>query len=191
MSNHDLDFLDRMTLLAIDAGSEWAGYCIGRGMRLIDSGRTNITQFTRRQDGDPYSVWSRVEYFGVFATALVATHRPDVLVMELPTGDHDNRHTDRVMGALLGSLVSVANLANARRVVCTPREVQGTGYHKRAKRDAALFAEVPREEMKDDWADAIGLWQAGLIKVRDVLLLGTHDFAAIDVVRGETVYVVN
>jgi hypothetical protein len=95
------------------------------------------------------------------------------------------------MGALLGSLVFVANMANARRVICTPQEVQATGYHKRAKRNAALLAEVAVEEMKDDWADAIGLWQAGLIKVRDVILLSKPDFAAIDVVSGETLYVVN
>ena len=39
--------------------------------------------------------------------------------------------------------------------------------------------------MKDDWADAIGLWQAGLIKVRDVMLSVERDSAVrVVVLRG-------
>lgn len=191
-NNADLGFLDRLVFLAIDAGSEWAGYCIGRGGLLLDSGTEDIANYTRRAERDPSSVWARVACFGAFATSLAYNCRPDFIIMELPMGDHNNRHTDRVMGALLGSLIEVARVADAKRVQCTPQEVKRTGYHKGAKRDAALLAGVPLELMSADRADALGLWQAGVLKVRDVVLAhGETSFNAIDVVNGETLYVVN
>jgi Holliday junction resolvasome RuvABC endonuclease subunit len=190
-NNADLGFLDRLVFLAIDAGSEWAGVCVGTGREHRFSGRQNMKKYTRMHYGDPDNVWSRVEMFAHWTAVLICSYRPDFLIMELPTGDHDNRHTDRVMGALLGALIIEATRGGARRVQCTPQEVKATGYHKGAKRDAALFVGVPLEQMKSDQADALGLWQAGLIKVRDVMLSGTPDFAAIDVVNGDTLYVVD
>lgn len=190
MSNLSLAFLDKMTFLAIDAGSEWAGLCVGTGKDHRFSGRQDIRKYTRMYGGDPDSVWSRVELFAHWVAVEMCSHRPDFLVMELPTGDHDNRHTDRVMGALLGALIVEAQTGGAKRVQCTPQEVKRTGYHKGAKRDAALFIGVPLERMNADRADALGLWQAGVLKVRDVVLAhGETSFNAIDVVNGQTLCV--
>lgn len=185
VNNADLGFLDDLTFLAIDAGSKWAGVCVGTGKEHIHSGRQDIRKYTRMHGGDPDSVWSRVELFAHWTAVLMCSYLPDFLIMELPMGDHDNRHADRVLGALLGALILEAKAGGAKRVQCTPQEVKATGYHKGAMRDAALFVGVQPEKMKADRADAVGLWQAGMLKVRDVVLAhGAVDFNAIDVVNG-------
>ena len=120
----DLGFLDGLVFLAIDAGSERAGACLGNRKGSLASGRKDIRAYTREQGRDPDNVWSRVEMFSVWVSGLLYQYRPDFLVMELPTGDHDNRHTDRIMGALLGILITKAQENDNKRVVCTPQEVR-------------------------------------------------------------------
>lgn len=192
--------VNEQVFLAIDAGTERAGFCVARGQQHIESGQLDVTVLADLHSSDGSNVWVRIERLGVWAAVMCRQHSVDFVVLELPMGDHGNKHTDRVLGACLGGLIVVAQDAGARRVLCTPQEVRATGYHKGAKQQAAwliigtggnsLDAAAWREsetKMTGDQADAIGLWQAGWHKVARLLMGGRdlHGFRSIDVIGGK------
>ncbi len=146
-------------ILALDACSTSIGFCLGQGARYIDSGT-----YRPRGNAD-----ERVKAIARWFHAMVLKYNPDQVVIELPTGEHGNRHTDRLLGRVGGNIEGICHLLGIAVAWLHAMKVKATGYSKDKPGDAALL--VGKRRVGPDEADAIGLWQAWLAEVRTYHLL--------------------
>ena len=147
---------DAPLILAIDPGSENAGWCVGRGRTYIDSG---VMTFTTDPDA-----WERLPLVFFRVLRMACTLGPDVIAAEEPiaVGFHRNAETDRKIISAFAAPLYVAALLGIEFVRVHSSSVKKTGFHKRAKRDVALLIETETgERPKKVWpdqADAVGVW---------------------------------
>lgn len=146
-------------ILLLDASTTAVGWCLAQGPRYIDSG-------TYRPKGNADE---RIGKIVDWLRDKMSAHNPDHVGIETPTGEHGNRRTDRLLGRVGGNIEGACRVFGISAVWIHAMKVKATGYHKHARRDAALL--VGKERVSGDEADAIGLWQAWLNEVRMYHLL--------------------
>jgi hypothetical protein len=150
-------------IVAFDASSTHVGYCLG------DSGAYLTSGVYCPPDGEPHQ---RVTEIVFWALGLIDRHRPDIVAIEEPAGDHGNRKTDRLLAGVWWSLYTVAVLQGVRRIVrIWPSQVKAT----RASKDNPAYAAAVagKRRVTPDEADAIGVWIAAEGKVGQRFTLGT------------------
>lgn len=145
---------DGNLILALDASTTAVGYCYARGDSYINSG-------VYKPHGS--DAWSRIVDIGMWLSNALYHFAPQVVIAEESCGDRGNRRTDRLLGAVLGVIFYCVRIhTDARFVFVNPQSVKATGFHKGTLWETALL--VSKEKLSEDEADAIGVWQAYLLK---------------------------
>ena len=160
--------LDNIRILGVDPGSKVAAYAYGIGNKLEELTVLLIAKearaFANPPANDSADPWHRCYTLGLRITTIIYNREVDVVGVELPTGDHDNPHTDRVISGAFAAVYFAARHAGARAVIVRPSAVKATGFSKKHLRDATLLAREHLHEglVTEDEADALGVWQATL-----------------------------
>ena len=169
---------------AFDPSSVAVGYALAQGDQLIDSG-THKPPNDRKIEKD-LRAQKRLASIFRFADNFFSKHDVDVVVLEIPAGDHGNRRTDRLV-ARAGAMIEAAAFKwgidpeNIMRIY--PTQIKSMGIHKNALR--AAKAEVVRGynlrgeeapmhyeiDMDGDQADAIGAWRYAFTMQRQANLI--------------------
>lgn len=143
-------------VLALDPSTANVGWCVGQGDRYIASGCFSPDQRRCAR----HRIYEAVDWF----VEVVRQHDPDVLAIEEPAGDHDNRYTDRLLAGLGYALEAVAHLEIGLRpediIRVWPATVKQTGCHKGNVGQTIAAAEAGKVSVGPDEADAIGTWRA-------------------------------
>lgn len=144
-------------ILALDASTTAVGWCAADGDQYVASG-------VYKPDGG--KAWERIDDFGMWLCLMLQLpDGPQLVAYEEPHGNHGNRRTDRLLGAVMGTAARVCSENRVQFVRVHNAKVRATGYHKRAIGEAQLL--VGRRGMTGDEADAIGVWQAVLVMMRE------------------------
>jgi len=150
--------------MGIDPSSSKTGWCVGDGQRYLASGVITLN-IARYKDRDAYGRLGILvfELWGLFSI-----WQPEVVGVEMPRPNRGNQHTNRVMGASLGVVLTVTAIFGCRLVTVEPQHVRATDYHKRAPHRVAAFIGEPVAVLKKqlDRCDAVGVWwyTAGLLR---------------------------
>lgn len=146
-------------ILALDQSTRLVGWCVAQGNLYLASGCHDL------DDNGKRDAWYRLARLRDWLAQMMETYDPDVVIVERPTGDHGNVGTSVKLGAALGVTFAMADERRIPMIEVYPSQVKATGYHKGALMHAALLAE--KGEVGEDEADALGVWQAGLIAMRE------------------------
>ena len=143
-------------ILALDASTTAAGWCVANGGEYQESGvyRPNENDW-----------WERCWLISLWLDEFITTKMvPDFVVLELATGNKGNMHTNRLLGAV-EYVVRIFCAGYSRPLVTvTASQVKATGCHKTAL--AVASAVAGRAITSGDEADAIGVWLAGWAKIQ-------------------------
>ena len=91
----------------------------------------------------------------------------EIVAYEVATGNRGNMHTNRLLGAVEYAAHRTVRDTSGRRqfATVTASEVRASGVHKEALWMASAIKRAPLDDKHaGDEADAIGVWQAYLIK---------------------------
>ena len=152
-----------MLLLALDASTTACGWC------LMEDGEWQESGVWGPNPRLPW--WARVSQYSDWLWRQIVppygNPEPDIVVMELATGNTGNMATNRK----LGSVEYVTRLAchnYVNLVTVTASQVIASGCHKHALYVASAIAS--REVVSGDEADAIGVGLAGWRKIHERLM---------------------
>jgi Holliday junction resolvasome RuvABC endonuclease subunit len=154
-------------ILAVDPSTELVGWCVSQGNQHVASGTVDLSRGRKKVD-----LWVRLGRLQEWMAASLAQWSPQVVVCEEPTGDHDNRWTDRRLGNAQGIVFAEAHRHGLPFIVVSPFQARNTGFSKASKLSmtcAAAFA--GKDQVGEDEADAIGVGQAGLVVLRERALM--------------------
>jgi hypothetical protein len=158
-----------MRILALDQKTSGAGWCIAEDDRYINSGYYK----TVGKDG-----WDKITDFGRWLS-LIDKDSADVIILEYPSGNSGNMDTNLKLGAVLYECISVARANGIDVVIVKPSEVKATGIYKGQLESAGKYKQFGILKKKDgtinkaamgrqdDEIDAIGIWLAGLKRIRE------------------------
>lgn len=142
-------------ILALDASTTAVGWCYARDGEYIASG------VYKPHGAD---AWGRISDIWQWARGLIRDCDTNVVAVEESTGWHRNPRTDRLLGAVMGAVLAACAEHNIPCVRIHPMKVKATGFCKDTPRETSLLV---NEEVKDDQADAIGVWQAYLVQRKE------------------------
>ena len=147
-------------LLALDPSTTKIGWSLFDGNQYHDSGT-----FT----SPPVGTDDRIVAIGRWLESW-PWDRIDAVACEIPTGDHDNRHTDRLLGGVFYLCMFVARSHGAKFHKVYPHHVIATGVGKRDLAAATAYirdaAGDETREISPDEADALGVALAFLRQER-------------------------
>ena len=144
-------------ILSLDASTTAVGWCLAQGEKYLDSG-------TYQPPGQ--NAGERIRAVANWVVNQIFDHDPDLIAVEEPTGDHANRHTDRLLARVCGAIEGVCALMKVEVLLVHPLKVKATPFHKDATQAAA--SHVGKRSVTGDEADAMGAWQAtlGILQAR-------------------------
>lgn len=152
----ELGTLEHVRILGLDQDSHNIGWAKGEGPIYVASG-------TRRFKGDRDQ---RLPAIYEWLKAVLIEWRPVFYVLEAPMGDHDNPDTHKILGEVMGICKAAGYETGHEHMIITPYWIRRTGYHKEARRDAAMLA--GKQRVSGHEADAIGAWMAGWYRHRNL-----------------------
>lgn len=152
----ELGSIEPARILGLDQDSRSIGWAKGRGPDYHSSG---VREFL----GDRTQ---RLPAIYEWLKAILIEWRPAVYVLESPMGDHDNIDTHKILGEVMGICKAAGWETGHQFMIITPYWIRRTGYHKEARRDAALLA--GKDKVDGHEADAIGAWLAGWTRYRNL-----------------------
>jgi Holliday junction resolvasome RuvABC endonuclease subunit len=146
-------------VLALDASTTAVGWCVGQGEEYLNSG-------TYRPSGG--CVEARLHAIGEWVRDTLATYDPDLVAIEEPTGDHGNRRTDRLLARVGGMVEGICRSVKppVETTYVHPMHVKQTPWHKGSTVAAAHLTGQDPDTVSGDEADAIGVWQVALGRLR-------------------------
>jgi len=147
--------MDDQIILALDASSTNVGWCLAQGNRYLSSGVFHV-----KGERD-----ERVHIIAQWTAGMLDVHDPDLVAIEEPTGSHKNLATDRLLARVCGNVEGVCTLSGVTVEWIHAKKVKATGFCKDTRWQTAQLAGKP--SIGPDEADAIGIWQAVLVKARD------------------------
>lgn len=139
-----------MIILALDPSSTNVGYCVADDNVYRESG-----VYTPKGD-----VNARIVQIDGWIKRKLKIYHPDVVVLEEPAGDHQNRDTDRKLAGVSWIIRVPAFNAGAKVTLVYPSQIKATGASKDNTRYAAGVA--GKDDVGPDESDAIGAWLAYL-----------------------------
>lgn len=154
----ELGTLEKVRILGLDQDTNSVGWAKGKGPDYHSSG---VREFKGTRE-------ERLPLIYEWLKAVLIEWRPAVYVLEAPMGDHDNIDTHKALGEVMGVCKAAGWETGHGHMVITPYWIRRTGYHKEARRDAALLA--GKDKVSGHEADAIGAWLAGWYRYRNLEL---------------------
>ena len=146
-------------ILALDASSTNVGWCLAQGTRYLSSG---VFHVKGKRD-------ERVRIIAQWTAGMLDVHDPDLVGIEEPTGSHQNLATDRLLARVCGNVEGVCTLSGVAVEWVHAKTVKKTGFCKDTLWQTARL--VGKPSIGPDEADAVGIWQAVLVKFRDCELM--------------------
>jgi Holliday junction resolvasome RuvABC endonuclease subunit len=147
--------MDDQIILALDASSTNIGWCLAQGTRYLSSG---VFHVKGKRD-------NRVRIIAQWTAGMLDVHDPDLVAIEEPTGSHQNLATDRLLARVCGNVEGVCTNSGVSVEWIHAQKVKKTGFCKNKLWQTARL--VGKPSIGPDEADAIGIWQAALVKFRD------------------------
>lgn len=151
--------MTKKIIVGLDASTTHVGWSVANGEEYIDSG-------VYVPPGQ--NVAERVAQIAVFVHDLFYQRDPDVVGIEVPAAHHGNFKTDRALARVFGAVEAVVAVnfeGQIRLIEVYPASVKTTGFHKGAIYQAEIL--TGHRPMQGDEADAIGVWQAVLVALRE------------------------
>lgn len=174
MSEFCLEVYSKTRLLGFDQDSKVVAWAFLEGGRYKGG---NLY----RADPERNVLWiERLPRIRAFLLQIIKDWRPEVVVFEMPMGEHGNPLTNRILGAALGvSLGAAWQLSETRKhkgltvLTVTPQEAQNTGIWGKTELGmaAALQVVAPRPGLSEHEADALGVALAGWANYLDAEML--------------------
>jgi len=154
-------------IIALDISTSCMGACFARNGDFIDA--------CYYQPKTTQDAWDRVSDMANWLMDKLKDFQPDVLIIEFPSGVHNNMDTNVKVGFAFGEMLTTfrywfdyQGLERGQEVVVRPTEVKATGYHKndfgKAEELIGKKLEWDTKAEKDrlgNMVDAIGVWKAG------------------------------
>jgi len=137
-------------ILSLDASSTTVGWCAAQGERYLNSG---VQNFTGERD-------VRIREIVYWVRGMLLNYDPDRVVIEEPTGSHQNLQTDRLLARVAGAIEGLCILSEVPVTYVHAMKVKATSFNKHTTLMTARF--VGKPIVGPDEADAIGVWQAAL-----------------------------
>lgn len=149
MTTNDSDKI----ILAIDPGTSNLGWCLAQGEDYICSGV---------QEFDGANAFQRMPDLVAWCKDMFECHDPDIVALEEPRGDHGNMDTNiKIAGAFWAPYILALTGGCCCEVVSfNPVTVKATDFHKHAIPMVAALIGKSVDDVTEDEADAVGIWQA-------------------------------
>lgn len=154
-------------IIALDISTTCMGVCIAKGYEFLAA--------CYYQPSSKLDAYDRVQDMAGWLAEKLKEFRSDVLIIEFPSGVHNNMDTNVKVGYAFGEMLSTfrwwfdyRKVERGQEIIVRPSEVKKTGYH---KDDFTLAEELLGEpivyeteaERKrlGNMVDSIGVWKAG------------------------------
>lgn len=164
-------------ILALDQKVSGTGWCLAEDEKYLKSGYRP----SKGKDG-----WEKIMDMGCWIQDVIFDECIDVVVLEYPSGNSGNvsrnkgnMDTNVKLGAAMYECIAATRAFEKKEVVVKPLEVKKTGVYKGQLDAASEYKtfEVPRKKdgsvnkaalsRINDEIDAIGVWRAGLERMKE------------------------
>ena len=146
-----------MRIVALDPSTTAVGFCYGQD-------DVYIFGFQRTYRGQPEE-----RLRAIFKDLLLYTEMVEVIAVEIPTGNHANRRTDRALSEVVGMIRALAYMRGQQLIFVYPAQAKAALGHGSNDKDQMIHAAslvTGRQIEGEHHADAIGIWLAALGKLQ-------------------------